>query len=112
MRKQWTPEQIRTRVVRAERELEQVIAASIAHDPQRKTLLGASRALAHDAVVSLITLYRDHVAGTAAVAAQIAREYARCIEGASEPPNLACMQQILGLARAARERHLPAAKPG
>jgi hypothetical protein len=109
MRRPWTLEQLRAAVAAAERELEGAIAAALAHDPSARLLPGASRPLVHEAVVGLVTLFRDHVAGAGEVATLIAREYAKCdakcTGGAPGAPTLACIQRVLGLVRAARERH-------
>jgi hypothetical protein len=106
MRRPWTLEQLRAAVAAAERQLEGAIAAALAHDPAARLLPGASRPLVHEAVVGLVTLFRDHVAGAGEVATLIAREYAKCTGGTPEAPTLACIQRVLGLVRAARERHL------
>jgi hypothetical protein len=106
MRRPWTLEQLRAAVAAAERELEGAIAAALAHDPAARLLPGASRPIVHEAVVGLVTLFRDHVAGAGEVATLIAREYARCVGDAPGTPPLACIQRVLGLVRAARERHL------
>jgi hypothetical protein len=107
MRRPWTLEQLRAAVAAAERELEGAIAAALAHDPAARLLPGASRPLVHEAVVGLVTLFRDHVAGAGEVATLIAREYAKCdAQCTGSAPTLACIQRVLGLVRAARERHL------
>lgn len=106
MRRPWTSEQLRAAVVAAERELEGAIAAALARDPAARLLSGASCPLVHEAVVGLVTLFRDRVAGAGEVATLIAREYAKCTDGAPEAPTVACIQRVLGLVRAARERHL------
>jgi len=107
MRQPWTSERIRTAVVGAEQQLEQVISASVMQDPPRKTIPEASYKAVHDAVVSLVTLFRDHVADTVS-ATLIARAYARCVAGTITAPNVACLRQVLDVVRTVRERHLPA----
>jgi hypothetical protein len=110
MRRPWTSEQLRAAVAAAERELEGAIAASLAHDPAARTLIVSACPLVHETVVGLVTLFRDRVAGTGEVATLIAREYskcdAKCTGAAPETPALACIQRVLDLVRAARERHL------
>jgi len=106
MRQPWTQERIRTAVVGAEQQLEQVISISALQDPPRKTIPEASYAAVHEAVVSLVTLFRDHVADAAA-ATLIAREYAKCVAGTIAAPNVACLRHVLEVVRMARERHLP-----
>jgi hypothetical protein len=81
MRQHWTSEQIRALVVNAEKQLEQAITTSLLQDPLHETVLDDVRGEVHDAIVSLITLFRDHAAGTTDVASLIAREYAKCSHG-------------------------------
>jgi len=107
MRQPWTLERIRTAVVGAEQQLEQVLSVSALQDPPRKTISEASYRVAHDAVVSLVTLFRDHVLDAAA-ATLIARAYAKCVAGTVTSPNVACIRQVLDVVRMMRERHLPA----
>lgn len=107
MRQPWTLERIRTEVVGAEQQLEQVISVSVLQDPPRKTIPEASYRVVHDAVVSLVTLFRDQVADAAA-ATQIARAYAKCVAGTVTSPNVACIRHVLEVVRTVRERHLPA----
>jgi hypothetical protein len=108
MRQHWTPEKSRVFAVRMERQLEGVIDAARAHDPEPKTILRESCTAAHEAVVDLITLYRDHVAGANAVATHIAQAYAGCVVGTAEIPATACIERVLHTARGARERYLGA----
>jgi hypothetical protein len=107
MRQPWTSERIRTAVVGAEQQLEQVISIAAMQDPPRKTILEASYQVVHDAIVSLVTLFRDHVADTAA-ATLIAREYAKCVAGTITLPKVACIRHVLEVVQAMREQHLPA----
>jgi hypothetical protein len=107
MRQHWTLEKSRALAVRMERQLEHTIAASLALDPLGGTLDRMYGAAAHEAVVNLITLYRDHVAGTTAVATLIAKAYAKCIDSSVETTTSACIQRVLNTARTAREQHLP-----
>jgi len=107
MRQPWTSERIRTAVVGAEQQLEQVISIAAMQDPPRKTIPEASYQVVHDAIVSLVTLFRDHVADAAA-ATLIAREYAECVAGTITSPKVACIRHVLEVVRRARERHLPA----
>lgn len=106
MRQPWTQERIRTAVVGAEQQLEQVISISVMQEPPRKTIPEASYGVVHEAVVSLVTLFRDHVADNAA-ATLIAREYAKCVAGTITLPKVACIRHVLEVVRLARERHLP-----
>jgi hypothetical protein len=112
MRQHWTSEKSRALAVQMERQLEDVIAVSRARDPLSRNILGEHGAAAHEAVVNLITLYRDHVAGAHAMATLIARTYAKCGDGTVEPPTSACIQRVLSTAQAAREQHLPIENPG
>lgn len=107
MRQPWTSEKIRTEVVGAERQIEQAISFSVTQEPTRKTLTDASYPIVHAAVVSLVTLFRDHVADDA-TASLIARAYARCVAGTITAPSVACIGHVLEVVRGARERHLPA----
>jgi hypothetical protein len=107
MRQPWTSERIRTAVVGAEQQLEQVISISAMQDPPRKTILEASYQVVHDAIVSLVTLFRDHV-GNAAAATLIARAYAKCVAGTVTLPKVACIRHVLEVVQAMREQHLPA----
>jgi hypothetical protein len=110
MRRPWTSEQLRAAVAAAERQLEGAIAATLAHDPSARTLIASSCPFVHEAVVGLVTLFRDQVAGAGEVATLIAREYAkcdaRCAGGAPGTPTVACIGRVLDLVRAARARHL------
>lgn len=106
MRQHWTLEKSRAFAVRMERQLEQVINAARVQDPLRKTIPRESYTVAHDAVVNLITLYRDHVSGADAVATRIAQAYAGCVAGTVDLPTAACIQGVVSTARTARERHL------
>jgi hypothetical protein len=108
MRRHWTLEKCRAFAVQMEQQLEQVIDTAHARDPLGKTILRESCAAVHEAVVSLITLYRDHVCGAKAVATLIAQVYAGCVAGTMETPTAACIQRVLGTARTAREQHLAA----
>lgn len=63
MRRQWTIERIRTAVLHAEQQLEQAIAATLAENPLRKAIPETQRSAVHDAVVGLVTVFRDHAAG-------------------------------------------------
>lgn len=107
MRQPWTSERIRTAVVGAEQQLEQVISIAALQDPPRKTILEASYQVVHDAIVSLVTLFRDHVADAAA-ATLIARAYAKCVAGIITLPKVACIRHLLEVVQAMREQHLPA----
>jgi hypothetical protein len=107
MRQPWTSEKIRTAVAGAELQIEQVISISVLQDPPRKTIPEASYGTVHDAVVSLVTLFRDHVADAGA-ATLIARTYARCVAGTVVSPNVACIRHVLEVVRMMREQHLPA----
>jgi len=107
MRQPWTSERIRKAVAGAEHQLEQVISVSAMQDPPRKTIPEASYQVVHDAIVGLITVFRDHVADAAA-ASLIAREYAKCIAGTLASPSVACIRHVLEVVRTVRERHLPA----
>jgi hypothetical protein len=108
MHRQWTIERLRTAVLHAERQLEQAIAATLAEDPLRKAIPETLRSTVHDAVVGLVTLFRDHAAGTGDVATLIAREYANCVERAPEPPSIACVRHVLSVVQRAREQYLSA----
>jgi hypothetical protein len=107
MRQPWTLERIRTAVVGAEQRLEQVISVSALEDPPRKTIPEASYQVVHEAIVSLVTLFRDHVADAAA-ATLIAREYAKCLAGTITAPKVACIRHVLEVVRTMREQHLSA----
>ena len=108
MHRQWTIERIRTAVLHAERQLEHAIAATLAEDPLRKAIPETLRPAVHDAVVGLVTVFRDHAAGMGDVATLIAREYARCVERAPRTPSLACLRHVLSVVQRAREQHLSA----
>jgi len=108
MRRQWTIERIRIAVLDAERQLEHAIAATLAEDPLRKAIPESLRPTVHDAVVGLVTVFRDHAHGMAEVASLIAREYAKCVERAPGTPSLACLRHVLAVVQRAREQYLPA----
>lgn len=92
----------------AERQLEHAIAATVEEDPLRKAIPETLRPAVHEAVVGLVTVFRDHAAGTADVATLIAREYAKCVERAPGTPSLACLRHVLSVVQRAREQYLPA----
>jgi hypothetical protein len=106
MHRQWTSEQIRTAILSAERELEHAIAATMAEDPLRKTILETLHPAVHAAVVSLVTVFRDQGTATTDVATLIAREYAKCVDGAQTTPGLACLRHVLSVVQLAREQRL------
>jgi len=107
MRQPWTSERIRTAVSGAEQQLEQVISVAVLQDPPRKTIPEASYQVVHEAIVSLVTLFRDHVADAAA-ATLIARAYAKCVAGTVTAPKVACLRHVLEVVRTVREQHLSA----
>jgi hypothetical protein len=108
MHRLWTIERLRKAVLDAEGQLEQAIAASLAEDPLRKAIPETLRLTVHEAVVSLVTVFRDHASGTAGVATLIAREYAKCVEQAPGTPSLACLRHVLSVVQRARVRYLSA----
>jgi hypothetical protein len=106
MRHHFTPAQVMMLVARAERQLEQVIDDTARHAPGSKHIAVASRAAFDEAVVSLIRLFREHVAGAAGVATQIAREYAHGADAQSRCTTVDCAQRILRIARDGHELYL------
>jgi hypothetical protein len=105
----YTPEQVRMLVRRAERQLEQAIAAS-AQEGDGAHLARAVQVAVHDTVVSLTRLFRDHVPGAAEVATRIARAYAKGADARAGVPTLACVRVIADLVREGRERFMPEAE--
>jgi hypothetical protein len=106
MRHQFTPGQIRMLVDRAERQLEQIIAHSVEHQPASRNIARASHVALHETVVSLIRLFRDQLPGAASIATQIAREYAKGVDAKTSAPTLACVRTISSIVTQARERYL------
>jgi hypothetical protein len=102
-RNHFTPAQVRMMVGRAERQLEQ-IAASAA--PGERSIGAAWRFVFDDAVVSLIRVFREHIEGGAAVATQIAREYAQGADAGSRCATIDCLRRIQRIVQEARARHL------
>jgi len=102
MRYHYTPEQVRMLVQRAERQLDQAIAAS-EKDGDGAHLARAVQAAVHDTVVSLTRLFRDHVPGAAEVATRIARAYAKGADARAGVPTLSCVRMIAELVREGRE---------
>lgn len=109
MQYHYTPEQVRMLVQRAERQLEQAIAAS-ERDGAGTHLARAVQVAVHDTVVSLTRLFREHVPGAAEVATRIARSYAKGADARAGAPTLACVRTIAGLVREGRERFLSEAQ--
>lgn len=101
----YTPEQVRMLIQRAERQLEQAIAASEKENGGTHVARGVQVAV-HDTVVSLTRLFRDHVPGAAEVATRIARTYAKGTDARAGTPRLSCVRTIAELAREGRARHL------
>jgi hypothetical protein len=95
-------------IQRAETLFEHTIAQSLSLDPRGKHVARASHAPVHEAVVSLIKLFRDHIPGAAEVATQLARMYAKGADAAAGAPTLECLRAIARLTREARERYVPA----
>jgi hypothetical protein len=71
MRHQFTPGQLRMLIQRAEIQFELIITQSLAADPGGKHIARAAHAAVHEAVVSLIKLFRDQMPGAAEVATQL-----------------------------------------
>jgi hypothetical protein len=106
MRQHWTLEKSRAFAVEMERQLEHVISVSRTRLPPNITVPREHGPAVHEAVVNLITLYRDHVPGANSAATLITRTYANCAASKSEILTSACVQTVLSLARTAREQHL------
>ncbi|MEH6434737.1 hypothetical protein [Massilia sp. DD77] len=102
MRIALTPDQIRMLASRAERQLEQAMAASMRESLDHPTIPRACHGSVHDAVVSLVKLYRDHVPGKADIATQIAREYARGANPLAGGPSVASVRSIHALSKRVR----------
>lgn len=104
----YTPEHVRMLVRRAERQLEQAIAASEKQGGAH--VARAEQVAVHDTVVSLTKLFRDQVPGAAEVATRIARAYAKGADARAGAPTLACVRAIGEIVREARARFLPEAE--
>jgi hypothetical protein len=94
-------------IQRAETQFEQIIDQSLRLDPGGKHIARAAHAPVHDAVVSLIKLFRDQTPGAADIATQLARMYAKGADANAGVPTLDCLRAIAQLTRQARERYLP-----
>lgn len=105
MRYDYTPEQVRMLVRRAERQLAQAIETS-EREGGGTHVARAVQVAVHDTVVSVTKLFRDQVPGAAEVATRIARTYAKGADARAGAPQLACVRAIADLVRAGRERYL------
>lgn len=109
MRHQYTPGQLRMLIQRAETQFELTISQSLAQDPGSKHIVRAAHAPVHEAVVSIIKLFREQIPGAAEVATKLARMYAKGADAHAGAPTLDCLRTIARLTREAREHYLPAA---
>jgi hypothetical protein len=91
-------------ISRAERHLEEIIAGCLAQKPPARNISKRSHPLAHETIVGVVTLFRDHVAGAASVATLIAREYAKGVDATAGVPTLTSIEKILGFVREANRR--------
>jgi hypothetical protein len=104
MSSHFTEAQIRMLICRAERQLEEIVAGCLAQKPPARHISKRSHPVAHETIVSVVTLFRDHVAGAAGVATLIAREYAKGVDSTAGVPTLASIERILGFVREANCR--------
>lgn len=104
MSSHFTEPQIRMLISRAERQLEEIVAACLAQKPSANNISKLSHPIAHETIVGVVTLFRDHVAGTASVATLIAREYAKGVDATAGVPTVASIKKILRFVREANAR--------
>ena len=100
----FTEPQIRMLISRAERQLEEIVAGCLAQKPCATNISKHSHPVAHETIVSVVTLFRDHVPGSTNVATLIAREYAKGVDATAGVPTRASIEKILGIVREANAR--------
>ena len=104
MSSHFTEPQIRMLICRAERQLEEIVASCSTQKPSASNIPKHAHPVAHETIVSVVTLFRDHVAGAANVATLIAREYAKGVDATAGVPTRASIEKILGFVREANAR--------
>ena len=107
MRHKLTETQISMLFQRAERQLLQILEHAASEDPSARHIAKVSHPAFHETVVGLVTLFRDNMSGTADIATQIARAYAGGADARAGAPTLACVHEIVRIARHARDRCVP-----